>query len=114
MTRTAYILTALLTSAAFSFGQSGRTYNYAHVRYAEGGATLQRALEPEAGEAAINVPVMPGDRLWTSSNGRVEVLFADGTVLQMDESTKVDFTAFGETAGAETLLRLWNGSIFLR
>ncbi|MGH9460921.1 MAG: DUF6600 domain-containing protein [Vicinamibacteria bacterium] len=120
MVRTAYVLTGmltvpvLLTSVTLSFGQSGRTYNYAHVRYAEGGATLQRALEPEAGEAAINVPVMPGDRLWTAFGGRVEVLFADGTVLQMDESTKVDFTAFAETAGGETLLRLWNGSLFLR
>ena len=120
VTRTAYILIsiltvpAFLTSSTFSFGQSGRTYNYGHIRYAEGEVTLQRALELEAAEAAINVPVMPGDRMWTATYGRAEVLFADGSVLQMDERTKVDFTAFGETAGAETLLRLWNGSLMLR
>ena len=120
VTRTAYILIsiltvpAFLTSSTFSFGQSGRTYNYGHIRYAEGEVTLQRALELEAAEAAINVPVMPGDRMWTATYGRAEVLFADGSVLQMDERTKVDFTAFGETAGAETLLRLWNGILMLR
>ncbi len=120
VTRAAYILISILTvptfltSSTFSFGQSGRTYNYGHIRYAEGEVTLQRALEPEAAEAAINVLVMPGDRLWTATYGRAEVLFADGSVLRMDERTKVDFTAFGETAGAETLLRLWNGSLILR
>ena len=75
VTRTAYILIsiltvpAFLTSSTFSFGQSGRTYNYGHIRYAEGEVTLQRALELEAAEAAINVPVMPGDRMWTATYG---------------------------------------------
>ena len=34
--------------------------------------------------------------------------------LRMDGRTKVDFVAFGEAAGQETLVRLWNGSIILR
>lgn len=118
ITRAAYVLASILALAAASptrsWAQAGRSYNFAHIRYAEGDVTLQRALELEAEEAGTNVPVLPGDRLWTTLQGRAEILFADGSLLQMDERTKVDFIEFGDTAGAETLLRLWNGSLFLR
>ena len=93
---------------------AGRSYNYGHISYVEGEVTLQRAIEPEPSEAGVNEPVTPGDRAWTASYGRAEIRLADGSVLRMDGRTKVDFVAFGEAAGQETLVRLWNGSIILR
>ena len=119
MTHKALVLLtfAALTVPRFApsaLGQSDRSYSYAYIRYSEGEVTLQRAMEPEPSPADANVPIMPGDRAWTGASGRAEVLFADGSVLRMDERTKMDFAAFGETAGTDTLLRLWNGSIILR
>jgi hypothetical protein len=119
MTRKAFILLSILTTSLPGFAQSssaqtGRSYSYAHISYVEGEVTLQRAIEPEPSEAGINVPVTPGDRAWTATHGRAEILYGDGSLLRMDERTKVDFVAFGETTGQETLVRLWNGSIILR
>src|SRR5262245_330725 len=59
----------------------------AHIAYVDGAATLDRegATEP----AASGVPFVPGDRLRTDA-GRVEILFPDGSVLDIDQFTSVD------------------------
>ena len=103
---------AIASSAEAS--QTGRSYTYGHISYVEGEVTLQRAIEPEPLGAGVNEPVTPGDRAWTATYGRAEIRLADGSLLRMDERTKVDFVAFGETEGQETLVRLWSGSIILR
>ena len=70
----------------------------------------QRATEPEPEPGAINVPILPGDRLWTHASSRVAIRFADGTILRLDESTKVDFVAFD----GEPNILLWSGSAILK
>ena len=110
----ALVLPGFATTSSGQTSQVVRSYNYGHISYVEGEVTLQRAIEPEPSEAGVNEPGTPGDRAWTASYGRAEFRLADGSLLRMDERTKVDFVAFGEGAGQETLLRLWNGSIILR
>ncbi|MFQ5789140.1 MAG: DUF6600 domain-containing protein, partial [Acidobacteriota bacterium] len=90
------------------------TYSYAHIRHVEGSVSLQRATEPEPDEADVNFPILPGDRVWTDPHGRAEIEYADGSVLRMDNRTKVDFVDFGEQRGRESLVRHWNGNIILR
>ena len=112
--QTLQALPASQASQASPTSQTGRSYTYGHITYVEGEVTLQRAIESEPSGAGVNEPVTPGDRAWTASFGRTEIRLADGSVLRMDERTKVDFVAFGEAAGQETLVRLWSGSIILR
>jgi len=75
----------------------------AHIAVVDGNATLdtERGSEP----AVIGLPLIPGDRLRTTG-GRIEVLFPDGSVLDIDEYTTVDLRS-------DTLLRLAGGRLLL-
>jgi hypothetical protein len=73
----------------------------AHIAVVDGRATLER--DGTATAAEENVPLLAGDRLVTE-RGRVEVLFADGSVFDLDEDTAVDFQS-------ESLVRLIDGRV---
>ena len=59
----------------------------AHVAYVEGRAVLEHDTTSE--DVEPNLPLEVGDRLRTE-RGRVEILFGDGSILQLDEDTTVD------------------------
>jgi len=75
----------------------------AHVAFVDGTATLEREGRTEA--SALNMPLLTGDRLRTT-DGRVEVLFDDGSALHLDERTTIDVQS-------DDLLRLIDGRIRL-
>jgi hypothetical protein len=87
-------------------------YRDARVRYVEPGVVVQRAAEAAAEDAVPNLPFLPGDRAWTDATGRVEMQFADGSVLRLDSRTKLDFVA-REEAPEQIVVRLWSGSLHL-
>ena len=73
----------------------------AHLAIVDGAATIERDTRAEP--AAPNVPLMPGDRLHTT-DGRLEVLFVDGSTLDIDRDTTLDLLD-------ASLIRLLNGRI---
>ena len=75
----------------------------AHFTVVEGQVMLERdaVLEP----AEPNQIVMAGDRLRTTT-GRTEILFPDGSTLQVDEATEIDFLS-------DSLMRLRDGRVRL-
>jgi hypothetical protein len=75
----------------------------AHVSVVDGEATLSRDVESVP--ADMGMPLVPGDRLRTG-RGRAEVLFPDGSVLDLDEFTTLDVQA-------PWLLRLTGGRVRL-
>ena len=75
----------------------------AHIAFVDGSATVDR--DGQSQPASLNAPFVPGDRLRTTT-GRVEVLFPDGTVLDVDQYTAVDLQA-------PALIRLTSGRIIL-
>jgi hypothetical protein len=75
----------------------------AHVSYVEGTAVLER--EGRAEDSPLNMPLLSGDRLKTS-DGRVEVLFADGGALHLDNRTILDFQSDDLARLIEGRLRL--------
>jgi hypothetical protein len=75
----------------------------AHVAFVDGTATLEREGRTET--SALNMPLLSGDRLRTTE-GRVEVLFEDGSALHLDERTTIDVQS-------DDLLRLIDGRIRL-
>ncbi len=102
---------ALCLPALAKAGQE-TSYSYGHIRYIEGEVHLQRSSEPEPEVASINYPVLPGDRAWTLAESRAEVEYADGSLLRLDQRTRVDFVEFGDR-DQEAILRVWAGSVFL-
>jgi hypothetical protein len=75
----------------------------AHVSHAVGNAWLHR--DGAADDAPVGVPLLAGDLLRTRQ-GRLEVLFADGSVLSLDEETDAELLA-------DNLLRLTRGRVRL-
>lgn len=60
----------------------------AHISFVDGSATLDRNGELES--AAVNMPLLQGDRLRTA-NGRIEVMFPDGSAIEIDHDSEVEF-----------------------
>jgi FecR protein len=58
-----------------------------HIAHIDGAITIEREGLVEA--ATLNAPIVVGDRLRTAA-GRVDVLFPDGTALDLDEYSSVD------------------------
>src|SRR5438445_4740287 len=97
-----YAAVLLLVSAVTVLAQDA-TPPPGHIVIVDGSATIEREGQAEA--AVANLPFVPGDRLRTTS-GRVEVLFPDGTALDVDELTSVD-------CQSPTLLRLVTGRVMV-
>jgi hypothetical protein len=75
----------------------------AHVAYVDGAASLEREGRTE--NAPLNMPLLSGDRLRTG-DGRVEVLFPDGSTLHLDARTTIDVQS-------DELVRLIDGRVRL-
>ena len=86
---------------------------FAHVRYIEGSLHLQRTQEGEVAEASLNSPVAPGDRAWTEQ-GRSEVALADGSIVWLDQDTRLDVRNLSDIDNSyekTTLLALVQGGL---
>jgi hypothetical protein len=73
----------------------------AHISVVDGRAVLERDGQPDS--SPLSMPLLAGDRIRTE-NGRVEVLFTDGSTLHLDASTVVDFQS-------DEVVRLLDGRI---
>ena len=75
----------------------------AHIAVVDGAVTLER--DGKADAALENMPLLAGDRLRTD-RGRAEVLFADGSAIDVDESSAIDLQS-------DSLTRLLAGRVRL-
>ena len=64
----------------------------AHISSVDGSATIDRNGELEP--VVVNMPVVEGDRVRTQ-NGRLEVMFADGSAIDLDRDSEVEFLGAG-------------------
>jgi len=75
----------------------------AHISLVDGAAVLERDGRTESAPASM--PLLAGDRVRTQ-NGRVEILYADGSTLHLDTDTLVDFQS-------NEVIRLLSGRVRL-
>jgi len=88
-----------------------------YISYLERYATVQPANNDENLEAAINMPLVIGDRVDTAREARMEVILADGSILWLDQYTTVslDAVAFSRDVGGDrTVLYLVDGAIMIQ
>src|SRR5512139_3200591 len=81
-------LLCLYAASAFAQQPLTATAAPAHVSFVDGAATLERDGQPDS--SPLNMPLLAGDRLRTE-DGRVEIVFGDGSTLHLDRDTVVDF-----------------------
>ncbi len=107
-------LAFVLVVAAAPAWASYEDFRDGRIRLAEPGVTLQRASEASAEEAQPNLPLLPGDRVWTDFSGRAEFQFAEGSVVRLDTRSKLDYVAHDDGRERDVIvLSLWSGSLYL-
>lgn len=65
-------------------------FRIARLSYLEGQVSFQHTDEVDWTAASINLPLQPGDRIYTGDNGRAEIEFDDGSVLRLAEKTDIE------------------------
>ena len=107
MSRLASVLcVAVLFSTSATIARAQETASSdppAHVAFVDGTAVLERDGKTET--APTSMPLLAGDRLRTE-NGRIEVLFGDGSTLHVDTISTVDFQS-------DEVIRLIRGRVRL-
>jgi hypothetical protein len=84
----------LLTIPAFA--EDDRYMRLSRISYLEGNVSYQRAPDVDWSAASINMPLEPGDRIYTGPNGRTEIEFDDNSVLRLAENTDVEIMSLNE------------------
>ncbi|MCZ2154659.1 MAG: FecR family protein, partial [Bryobacterales bacterium] len=85
-------LMALLTLALLSFGVQAQTdagNGVARVSFIRGDVTIQRGDSGDLTEAAINAPLVTGDRILTGPNARAEVQFDYAHFVRLAPNTEL-------------------------
>jgi hypothetical protein len=95
----AAVLMAAVASVAVASTEDDLT-SLSYISYMERYATIQPATQQDNLEAVINMPLIPGDRIDTARQARVEVQLADGSTLWLDEYTSVSFDAIALSRGS--------------
>lgn len=111
---TALILAAGTVPVA---SQEDDVTSLSYIAYLERYATIQPASDTDSIEAAINMPLVIGDRVDTAREARMEIVLADGSILWLDQYTTVslDAVAFSRDVGSDrTVLYLVDGRIMMR
>ncbi len=68
----------------------------ARLSFIEGQASFLHAPDVDWSAASINMPLEPGDRIYTGRSGRAEIEFDEGSTLRLAENTDVEILALSE------------------
>ena len=88
MTPLLFIFLWSVVAPASTTAQNAAVESPAHISVVDGAALLERDGRSESAPASM--PLLAGDRVRTQ-NGRVEILFNDGSTLHLDTNSTVDF-----------------------
>jgi hypothetical protein len=88
--------------------------SFSRITFAENNTWLTRE-QGERGDAIRNMPVSSGDFLETGPGAYAEVAFIDGSLMQFDNRSVVEFQAINQTYNGESLsiVKLHKGSVLL-
>ncbi len=108
-------LGALMATTGLASDEDDLT-SLSYISYMERYATIRSVAQDETVEAVINMPLVPGDRVDTARQARMEIQLADGATMWLDEYTSVSFDAVAYSRGAastRTVLFLQDGVTIL-
>lgn len=123
MSRKAYLKIAVVAVSILSLFFSANTKIYAgenliygHVSYVDKEAFVLKSGEDRALKAVVNLPLIPGDIIYTEGNGRCEIQFDNGTIMRLDKNTELKLdTVLAKSLTTKdkiTTLQLKKGSVY--
>ena len=96
MLRKVLFLGLLLSSGALLAAQDSQDFRIARLSYLEGRVSFQHGSQLDWAAASVNMPLQPGDRIYTGEDGRAEIEFDDGSVLRLAERADVEVLTLRE------------------
>ncbi len=95
--RICFLLQAFLLAAVFASAATKEEYNrLARLSYIEGNVGYQHAADVDWSAASVNMPLEPGDRIYTGQDGRAEIEFEDGSIYRIARNTDVEILSLRE------------------
>lgn len=85
-----------MTSAMGLAGSGDDYVRIARLSYLDGPVSFQHSGDVDWTAASINLPLQPGDRIYTANDGRAEIEFDDGSVYRLAEMTDVEILSLKE------------------
>ena len=68
----------------------------ARLSYIEGNVSYQHTADIDWSAASVNLPLEPGDRIYTGYDGRAEIEFDDGSVFRLARNTDIEILSLKE------------------
>ncbi len=68
----------------------------ARLSYIEGNVSYQHSADIDWSAASVNLPLEPGDRIYTGDDGRAEIEFDDGSVYRLARNTDIEILSLKE------------------
>lgn len=91
------LIAAFLAVSAAQAGSDNDEYvRLARLSYLVGHVSFQHASDADWSAASINLPLEPGDRIYTGPDGRAEIELDDGSVYRMAENTDIEVLSLDE------------------
>ncbi len=91
------VIAACLTGALGFTNPQDETYTrLARLSLVEGRVSFQHGSDVDWSAASVNLPLEPGDRIYTGNDGRAEVEFDDGSTFRMAENTDIEILSLRE------------------
>ncbi len=81
---------------AWTSPEDERYTRLARISYIEGYVSFQHTAEAEWAAANVNLPLVPGDRIYTGPDGRAEIEFDDGSICRLAENTDLEILSLDE------------------
>jgi hypothetical protein len=95
--RIAFLFLGLSLTCLSALAAEGDDYfRIARLSYLDGHVSFQHSGEVDWTAASINLPLQPGDRVYTGNDGRAEIEFDDGSVYRLAEKTDIELLSLRE------------------
>ena len=92
-----FLIAACLAGAvSLAESQDDRYMRIVRLSYMEGPVSFQHRSDVDWSAASVNLPLEPGDRIYTGAGGRAEIQFDDGSAFRLAENTDVEFLSLDE------------------
>ncbi len=87
---------SLFIVSAWAVPKEDEYMRLARLSYIEGNVSYQHTADVDWSAASVNLPLEPGDRIYTGYDGRAEIEFDDGSIYRLARNTDIEILSLKE------------------
>jgi len=94
--RLIFIFGFVFWMTAWAYAKDDSYLRISRISLIEGNASTQQSTDVDWSAASINMPLEPGDRIYTGPDGKVEIEFDDGSFIRLAANTDLQVLSLKE------------------